>query len=212
MKIGRIYGCDIIVSNILLVLLFAYYVLGILPWAMMVFAIVLAHELGHIISAFLLNIPVQTVELFPFGGAAKIKGAGIYHVRREILLSLSGPFVNFVLAGGLGLCLKFEIGNMEYVHFLLKINLLMGFFNLLPILPLDGGRIFRAVLAQYKGFLHATRITASMGQLLSAGLAFWGLHELWQNWINFHWLLFAAFFFAWLKKRVNRHFFSLFST
>jgi stage IV sporulation protein FB len=195
MKIGRVFGIDLILSKFLIVLFIVYFFLDIHHLAVIVFGVVLVHEISHVIAALYLGMVVETIKLFPFGGVVGIRGNEAYSVKKEILVSLPGPAVNFILAVLVWAVQGLGIGNKEYLSFILKTTVLMGFFNLLPILPLDGGRMFRAFLARYTGYFSATRVTALIGQLIAVGLFIWGIHELWFNQINFHWLLIAAYLF-----------------
>ncbi|PSR11704.1 MAG: hypothetical protein DA408_07555 [Bacteroidetes bacterium] len=157
-------------------------------WVGMVFLAVLLHELGHALMARRLGIGTERIVLYPIGGGAFLEELP-EDARREILIALAGPGVNFVLAGmvapflfGLGdtnLPLIFQLllnpnGNIvifdaspwEYlvvVFFLL--NLLLGVFNLLPAFPLDGGRVLRALLSIRWPRGQATIIAARVGMV-----------------------------------------------
>ena len=120
------------------------------------FASVLLHELGHAVVARRLGVTVAGIELHFFGGAAKMtsqpKSAG-----DEILIAAAGPAVSFAL-GGVGVV----IGTLTGVWLIALfgwINLIIGAFNLVPALPMDGGRIFRALLSKRIGYVRATEIS-----------------------------------------------------
>lgn len=99
MKIGQIRGIEFRLSNLLLPLFLIYFLLGIWEKALLVFAIILCHEIGHVIVALYLGIRVKTIELFPFGGVARIDNVHMVDLAKEVALSLAGPLVNFCLAG-----------------------------------------------------------------------------------------------------------------
>ena len=125
-------------------------VVGIL----IVFASVLVHELGHALLARRLGVRIAGIELYFFGGAAKMidppRSAG-----DEIAITAAGPAVSFAL-GGLAHLLA-AVTGWEFFALIGWINLVLGAFNLIPALPMDGGRILRALLARRLGFASATR-------------------------------------------------------
>ncbi len=130
---------------------------------------ILLHELGHSAVALAMGIPIRRITLFLFGGIAEITREPDT-AAKEYLVSIAGPLVSLTL-GGLGLAALELTSGPEaavlcgYVAF---INLLLGFFNLLPGLPLDGGRILRAAVWQVRGDrLVATRFAARAGMTIA---------------------------------------------
>lgn len=143
------------------------WILGALS-GLMLFASVLAHELGHSIVAQRRGIPVKSITLFIFGGAASItKEADTPGA--EFSMAIAGPATSFGLAGIFWL-IHFIVGDASQVVgavalYLALINAILGVFNLVPGFPLDGGRVFRAILwATTKDFRRATRIATATGQ------------------------------------------------
>ncbi|RME50997.1 MAG: CBS domain-containing protein [Caldilineae bacterium] len=169
---------------------------------LLVFGIVLLHELGHSLAALRFGIAVRDITLLPIGGVARLERMPQKPVQ-ELVVAVAGPLVNVVLAllsipvlwhltGGYPLAILFAgplRANFSGLFvFLFIINLSLLIFNLIPAFPLDGGRIFRALLATGLGFGRATRLAVWVGQ----GLAFlMGLYGLWRgNWL----LAFVALF------------------
>jgi Zn-dependent protease len=102
--------------------------------------------------------------------------------RRELLITIAGPAVNFVLAALLWLVLPSQVeleSNVvtlaDFGHLVLQWNLLMGVFNLLPAFPMDGGRVLRALLATRLSRLRATEIAVSVGTVVAGGFVVVGL-------------------------------------
>lgn len=93
---------------------------------------IIMHELSHMIVALLLNVDIQEIVLLPFGATAKYSG-NISKIK-EFLIALSGPLASFIFA--------FVYHNSIYY----KINILIILLNLIPIFPLDGGRIMKVLL------------------------------------------------------------------
>jgi Zn-dependent protease len=139
------------------------------------FVCVVLHEFGHCFTAMHFGIGVRRILLMPIGGMAEFEGIP-RQPGRELLITLAGPAVNFVIAGLLWLALPAGLVLDEsdttlltlatFGLLLMKWNLGMGCFNLLPAFPMDGGRIFRALLATRVNYLRATFWAATVGKVL----------------------------------------------
>ncbi|MGQ9572223.1 MAG: site-2 protease family protein [Dehalococcoidia bacterium] len=140
--------------------------------SLLFFAAVLAHEMAHSLVAIRRGIPVRSINLFIFGGVADIAEEP-KNPRDEFAISVVGPVTSLGLAGVfalIGLGLGFEdTPPAAMVTYLATVNALVGVFNLLPGLPLDGGRLLRAGLwARLGDFVKATQWAALAG----SGVAF----------------------------------------
>jgi Zn-dependent protease len=145
------------------------------------FTCVVLHELGHSFTAMHYGIGVRRILLMPIGGMAEFDRIP-RQPSRELLITLAGPAVNFAIAGFLALLVKLPPGwpvTAEYTadlsglaQLLLTWNLAMGCFNLVPVFPMDGGRIFRAALATRLPYVRATFVAATVGKVLAAAAAF----------------------------------------
>ncbi|MDD4767480.1 MAG: M50 family metallopeptidase [Desulfotomaculaceae bacterium] len=168
MKVGTVSGVEIHLNNAFLALLGLFFVAGVLLQGLIVFSVVLLHELAHVAAARRFGINVSDVELLPFGGVSRIGGEVVLNPSREALVAAAGPSANLLLAG-LATALKgYGLWDGQLTSFFIQSNFLMASFNLLPALPLDGGRVFRAYLARRVGFREATYKAAWLGQ-------FWGV-------------------------------------
>lgn len=202
-KIGRMFGIPIHVhASWLFVFFFMTWSLatGYLPdtlpglsepryWAMggvaalLLFASVLLHELGHSLVALRYRIPIGQITLFIFGGVAQMRKEPP-HPRAEFLIAIAGPLVSFILAGlSLVLVAVLELfpaesslhGLMALGTLLGMVNTQLGLFNLLPGFPLDGGRALRAGLwAWSKDYYRATSQAALVGLLFGVTFALFG--------------------------------------
>lgn len=198
MKLGRIFGIQLELhfTFLLLVGLYAWVGHQTALWAgalantvaiILIFACVILHELGHSLVAMHYGIKINRILLLPIGGMAEFARMP-RSPKKELLITLAGPAVNLFIAGALIL-----FGNTipesfldraptlaQILPFLLFINLIMGFFNLIPVFPMDGGRIFRSILALFLSYLKATRIAVWVGKLLAIG-GIIGAIFLWHN-------------------------------
>lgn len=121
------------------------------------FAIVFIHELGHVFAARCFGVNVLSIQMLPFGGVAEMEDTSHLTVRREIAIALAGPLQNVILIG-ISLLLK-VCGLWEGAFFIYFIhsNLLIALFNLLPILPLDGGKVWQSLCSTVLPF-HLTLV------------------------------------------------------
>jgi Zn-dependent protease/CBS domain-containing protein len=155
------------------------------------FASVTLHELGHALVARAFRIPVKDITLYPIGGVARL-GARPKTPMQEFLIALAGPAVNVVLVvvlGALGVwtvgfdAVKDALFNARSEHpslvtllaMLISSNAVLAVFNMLPALPMDGGRVLRAVLSGLMGGERATKISAVIARLLALALFALGL-------------------------------------
>lgn len=182
----RVFGIQLAVHASFFLLL-AYYgyegwgrggVLG-MTWSVgliaLFFLCVILHELGHSLTAQRYGVHVSRILLLPIGGMAEFDRIP-RKPSQELLMTLAGPAVNFVIAGLLTPVIWSSlVSNKEDpVYSLIALggqlwaaNLVMGAFNLLPVFPMDGGRIFRALLAMKLPYLRATWWAATVGKVLA---------------------------------------------
>ncbi len=145
------------------------------------FVIVFIHELGHVAVARELGWQVTEIQLLPFGGVAHMEDETAAEPLDEIVVALAGPFMNITMAFLSLLCWKTGIWSEEWTHFFVTSNFLIAGFNLLPIWPLDGGRILQAVLSYRLPYRTAAHLSIGGSILLAALLLGIGLMHLHLN-------------------------------
>ncbi len=183
MPLGSFWGIRIRVNP----LFFLFAVLWVFSGAPLELAllclIVLVHEFAHSLAGRAIGLKVSEIELYPFGGVARIEELLELEPYLERRLAWAGPAANLALASiGVALYSRFFPGS-EMALFFVRSNLILAFFNLLPALPLDGGRILRAYLSPLLGYRAATEKSALMGQLMAlllfgAGVFYWNRGDL----------------------------------
>jgi Zn-dependent protease len=153
------------------------------------FVFVVVHELSHSLIARRYNIKVRKIVLYPIGGVSEIEEIP-ENPRIEWRVAIAGPLASFLI-GGILLPLSLILaagthftpslaitGNLMYD--LGTLNIILGAFNLIPAFPMDGGRVFRALLAERMKFSDATKYAAFIGRLLGIFMAVFGiLYNLW---------------------------------
>jgi stage IV sporulation protein FB len=127
---------------------------GNLSFTLLALAALLIHELSHILCCELLGYPVREFSLNPISGCLKIDPSFLMNPNAELLIAGAGPIVNLLMVGGV-LYLRFLGVHNIFLASWLQINLLIGIINLIPVNPLDGGRIFHAWLSKYTGLKNA---------------------------------------------------------
>ncbi len=188
------------------------------------FGSVLAHELAHSLIARLEGIRIHDIQLHIFGGWARLVGEP-RTAMAEFRVAIAGPASSFILslifAAGLvsvqlvGSRNLFAIGIIETCYYLMWANMLLAMFNLLPGLPLDGGRALRAILwHRRKDILSATRAAKRMGvgiayMIISYGIFLigFGLYRgtLWQDFMMAVWFFVIGVFLKNAAESDYRH-------
>jgi Zn-dependent protease/CBS domain-containing protein len=172
------------------------------------FAIVVLHELGHSFAALHYGVPVKQIVLLPIGGVAQLERIPEKPIQ-EFVIAAAGPLVNFGLAGILALAgflldLPLPIRGLSSVinalsqgsfsavfGYVFISNLFLAIFNLLPAFPMDGGRVLRAMLASRLDYVRATTISVTVGQALAWLMGLYGFLN-----GGFFFILIAFFIYA----------------
>ncbi|MHB9093632.1 MAG: M50 family metallopeptidase [Eubacteriales bacterium] len=178
MRLLRIFGVDIRLNIFFMLLFIIYWYFGVFDQALVIFCVVFLHEMGHVVVAVGYGIKVREVELLPFGGVAKVEDSIELDPVIETYMALGGPLTNGFLALAGWILNMYGMGNQRWLPFFIQCNLMLGIFNLLPALPLDGGRIFRAFKALRVGLKKATEQSVALSKwvgLVMAGLGIWSL-------------------------------------
>ncbi len=183
-SIARVSGIDLKVHATFLLLLafvaWSYYQTGGTAAALtgvafisLLFLCVLLHEFGHALAARRFGIRTPDITLLPIGGVARLERMP-ENPRQELIIAVAGPAVNvaiaFVLWIALGMPLNpddwmgFRLRNGGLTEQLLRVNVMLVAFNLIPAFPMDGGRILRALLGMKLDHTRATIVAARVGQ------------------------------------------------
>jgi len=153
-----------------------------------VFLCVTLHEIGHATMARQFGIRTQDITLLPIGGVARLCRIP-EEPKKELLIALAGPVVNVVIAASLYagmlisglnvLPIEGSLTESSYLSSIFWFNVVVVAFNMLPAFPMDGGRVFRALLARRRSHVEATQSAARIGQTIAIAFVFIGLMSNW---------------------------------
>jgi Zn-dependent protease/CBS domain-containing protein len=191
-KIGSAWGIPIELHFTFLLLILGVFILSLLSnmqfyiffIVLFLFVFVVFHELAHSVVARHYGIKVRKIVLYPIGGVSEIEELPD-NPSQEWRMAVAGPLTSLVLGFALlAVSLLFSpellpaaivlstTGNVLFD--LAVLNILLGVFNLIPAFPMDGGRVFRALLAERMKYSDATRYAVTLGRVLGIGMVIAG--------------------------------------
>lgn len=143
---------------------------------LILFGIVLIHELGHAAAARMYGWKVTEIQLFPFGGVAVVEDGEATGSVQEIVVALAGPLQNaFMILISL-LLEATGVWDKSWSDYFIRANMTIGLFNLLPVLPLDGGRIVQAVVSRYASYYRTLTVGVWYSLIISCGMAVYSIY------------------------------------
>ncbi|MHB1518105.1 MAG: site-2 protease family protein [Acidimicrobiales bacterium] len=161
--------------------------MGAVLWLVLLFASVVFHELAHCLVARRRGIDVRDIVLLPIGGASEIPDLA-RTPEDELHIAVAGPLSSLVLAMILGAVSVLTGGRLwpptltggGLLVDLAWVNMVLAGFNLLPALPMDGGRVLRSVLTRFRPEPRATAIAVRVGQAFGFAMVLFGVFvDLW---------------------------------
>ena len=171
---------SLIILLILFVMDFGSFVYG-LSFALALALSIVAHELGHALTARAFGYHTRDITLSLLGGCASLIALP-RKAWQEFLTAIAGPAVSFVISGLAWLSLNFlpvdDKWTVLVLYYTMWMNFVLGCFNLLPGFPMDGGRVFRSVASVFTTRTKATYIAMIVGRGFAILLALRGLHSI----------------------------------
>ncbi len=196
LKLGRFAGIDVYIHTTFLLLIgwvaFTYWLqtrtmagtLEGIAFLLVLFLCVVLHEYGHALTARRYGIRTRDITLLPIGGLARLERIPEKPIE-EFWVALAGPAVNVVIAAALFIYLSvtrtlepftgLSMTGGPFIERLMSVNLSLVLFNIIPAFPMDGGRVFRALIAMRTDYTRATHIAAVIGQGIAFLFGFIGL-------------------------------------
>lgn len=175
LKLFTAFGIPVKAHMSILVLLGLIAAMGsvYVPMYIILFASVIAHEFGHALTARRFGGDCKVIYMHVFGGAAMINIPR--SLKAEWVVALAGPLTSLVLAG-IFYALTVVTG-LYYLWLAYVLNLMIGLFNLAPVYPMDGGRIFKTVTSYFLGEERGTMVAIWVARVIAAFAAVWGIYS-----------------------------------
>lgn len=155
MNIFKIRDINIKINIFMLVMFIFYSLCGYFFETSIMVLSILIHEIFHSIAARKYGIKINEVEIFPFGGIAKFENIRTITPKEEIIICAIGPLSNLIIII-LFLSLRVFYFDSYLIDYIIKVNKVIFIINVLPIFPLDGGKIVRAILSLFIGYKAST--------------------------------------------------------
>lgn len=198
----RIKLFNIAVDPFFLLVLPVMFLVGYLKEFLIIFISILLHELGHIAVARIFGRRSYLIKILPVGLNASIE-EGTYSSWRRLIVYISGPFVNILL---FVLCLAvnpYYLFGSDNMHFFILVNIYLAVFNMIPISPLDGGRILREILSVRFGLFQASIYLRRFSVFISFLFIFLGIFQFISTKHNFSLILIGIYIIFSLKSEVT---------
>ena len=166
-------------------------ILYLLLYVSILFICVVLHEYGHALMARYFGIKTRDIILSPIGGIARLEEIP-EEPKKELYIAIAGPLVNLTIAALVGSIILItqqqflpditsvtELYHPQGIVLLIFwMNVILFTFNLMPALPMDGGRILRALLSMKMDRLRSTRISMYIAKFISFGLFVYGVYSI----------------------------------
>ncbi|MGB7605191.1 MAG: M50 family metallopeptidase [Lutisporaceae bacterium] len=179
--------------------LFVSIYIGYIHQSLIIFASVLLHEIGHVVVAKLLGIKVEEIELFPFGGVAKMEDITKYGGYMEAFIAIAGPGVTAFIAI-IGIVFS---GQNELLKTIGQFNIILLTFNIMPALPMDGGRIIRNILLHFMSYKQATKTMVISGRLTAIALVLYNIYIIYKGSNSVAYIITALFIYLGCHKELR---------
>lgn len=177
---------------------------GRLTDTILLILLLLSHEAAHLFVAAGFGCDIRRFRLTPLGGIAELGHELASAPGIEAWVALAGPLHHLLLILTAWAVPSFIRALGPHWPFFLRANLSLALFNLLPVHPLDGGRLLRAILATNIGWVKATAVVTRLSRLISWALAAAGLYCIWKN--QGPLLLLCALYLLYMGSRQSEYF------
>lgn len=153
------------------------------------YATIFLHEIAHLIAALGIGLVPSHISLLPFGTNLKLKSSFVYSLSNEIILYMSGPLFNIILC----LLISPFIQKSHIIQLFYNNSIALFLFNILPILPMDGGVVLKKILAHRIGSRRGEIILRIVSGILILFLIMIEIYLLIKNNFNFSILVAVIF-------------------
>ncbi len=150
------------------------------------------HELAHYYTAFVLGFKGYDIEVSPLGTRLNLKELEEASLEEDIIISIAGPVLNIILA--VLFYVLFKNYDYDILYRITEVNFVLAIFNLLPALPLDGGRLFRDILSCKLTYRKATYYSVIMGAIIGTVFFIIFIYEVINVRVNLNFVMMGIFF------------------
>lgn len=178
----------IYINPLMPVVAFVFYFAKNLDILLTTYVVMLIHELSHLIAALVIGLKPDYLSIHPFGICLKLKNKIVRSFADEIILYLSGPFSNILMA----ILIKFFTKSSYHTDFLYLSNILLFITNMLPIKPLDGGMLAERFFTYKFGEKVSGKIMIFLSFIICAILFILGYFLVLKNKFNYSVIVIAA--------------------
>ncbi|NLM04646.1 MAG: hypothetical protein GX214_06470 [Clostridiales bacterium] len=175
MKLSKLFNTNIKISPMFIPIFIISFHYNRFYELLIILTIIFIHEISHSIVSIYYNMKIVEIEFFPFGAIAKTESFFELNPTKEIIISIAGPISNIIMLFMSILIKKIMSINSDLMIFFIQANLGIGLFNMLPILPLDGGRILRAYLNIKTDIKKSTHITVRISKIIILLMFFYSI-------------------------------------
>ena len=182
------------INPLIFIILFFAYLHNYLTEYLLAFSVAFFHEMSHFFAAKLCGVKTEEIKFHPFGISITFEEGYIKSSEKEFIIALAGPLFN-ILAG--------LVCALFHLDFLYYINISMGIVNLLPCLPLDGGRILKTILAGQQGIIRAYNLTIKISRIFLCLIFIFSVCVAVLSRFNFSLILISAFLFGNMYQEKN---------
>jgi len=167
---------------------------------LLTYSIVFIHELGHFIAARLLNIEIKRIEIMPFGIALKLKEQYINCPKKEIIVALAGPSMNLLMILVAYILKTYCLFKADNLSFFIMLNFILVIFNMMPVLPLDGGNVLKSILIMKNGYSKALKQSLKITKIFAVAILIMGIIVVFYTKYNISVIIISIFLISYLKK------------
>jgi stage IV sporulation protein FB len=145
------------INPYLWVIIFLGIVTGYFRQLILLFIIVLIHEMGHVLAAYYYRWRIKKIELLPFGGVAEVEEYGNRPFKEDFIVTIAGPLQHIWMVAFAIVFHHYGVLDQRYYEQFVEFNVMIFTFNLLPIWPLDGGKLLFLLFAKHFPYKQAHR-------------------------------------------------------
>jgi len=173
---------------------------------LLTFAALIIHELSHIIVSMMQGGKIYSVRVYPIGLNA-VFYEDFHKDKNSYLINISGPLSNILISIVCVLLSTYYLPRSDNMRFFILANMFLAVFNMFPILPLDGGRIFRDILTSQIGLFKAHKYSKRVSKGFILIIILIGIIQLNDNIYNFSFVFLGIYIFCFLKHEKSEVYF-----